>query len=149
MKRIVLIGTLMLLSVFAFGEEQETPHDRTNQILLYETQKVDALGPFLLNFFLPFGIGSFVQGDYTSGLLVAGGQVAGGAILLVSMNSLANRRIGDPLPAGLYVGAAISSAATIYGWIAPFPYAQKANAKLQRDLGLTVGIDGLSLTVKL
>ncbi|AHH07499.1 Hypothetical protein BCD_1433 (plasmid) [Borrelia crocidurae DOU] len=46
-------------------------------MVFYKVNKKDVLAPFLLNFFFGFGIGSFVQGDITGGLLVLGSEILG------------------------------------------------------------------------
>lgn len=52
-------------------------------IIMNEYEKTSGMA-FALNFFLPFGIGSFVQGDTTGGAIVAVGEVAVNAGFLVA-----------------------------------------------------------------
>jgi len=108
-------------------------------------QKVDPWGPFVLNLLLPFGIGSFVQGDTTGGLVVAGGQVAGAGLMVAGLTS------ENPGGTMTLIGIGLYSVASIMGLVFPHTYANTANEKLRRDLGISVSSvslseDGLAVT---
>ena len=140
MKRCMTIVVLAVaLAQQVFAQDQEESSDRA--FLQYEIQKVDPWGPFALNLLLGLGIGSFVQGDITGGLLVAGGEVAG-----------ASSVVNDPEGAGgtmMVVGVGLLTAARIAGLVFPFTYANSFNEKLRRDLGIDVSIvpgDGVNVT---
>ena len=109
-------------------------------MLRYEVQKKTPGVPFLLNFLLPFGVGSFVQGDTVGGIVVAGGQVAGGALMLAD-------NISDGLGTMFWIGVGVSAGVTIAGWIMPFTHAAAFNDQLRRDLG--IAIDGRGISVRL
>lgn len=147
------VATLLLVAAVASAAFAQD--DATN-LLRYESQKVDPWGPFALNLLLPFGIGSFVQGDNSGGLVVLGGQVAGGAMMAADILNTANYArvtVYGPLlyrPTFLFWGGLlVTSGATIAGYVFPFVYANEVNAKLRKNLGLSFGPDGISLEVEL
>ena len=147
MKRCMIIVVLAVaLAQQVFAQDQEESSDRA--FLQYEIQKVDPWGPFALNLLLGLGIGSFVQGDITGGLLVAGGEVVGAGLLIAGASSVVN----DPEGAGgtmMVVGVGLLTAARIAGLVFPFTYANSFNEKLRRDLGINVSIvpgDGVNVT---
>lgn len=147
MKRCMIIVVLAVaLAQQVFAQDQEESSDRA--FLQYEIQKVDPWGPFALNLLLGLGIGSFVQGDITGGLLVAGGEVVGAGLLIAGASSVVN----DPEGAGgtmMVVGVGLLTAARIAGLVFPFTYADAFNEKLRRNLGIDVSIvpgDGVNVT---
>ena len=84
MLRTALAGLVIVTAAQgAFSQEDGQDSERAYQ--RYEIEKVDPWGPFVLNLLLNFGIGSFVQGDTTGGLVVAGGQVIGIALVVVDL----------------------------------------------------------------
>ena len=64
MKKIIILVNLILFS-YAFAHETVQ-----EQIKLEKNAVSDFAAPFLLNFFLPFGIGSFAQGDTKGGTAI-------------------------------------------------------------------------------
>ncbi|MDR2808501.1 MAG: P13 family porin, partial [Spirochaetaceae bacterium] len=64
-----------------------TPEQRIN---LFEAYEKGAGGPFALNFFLGFGIGSFVQGDPVGGWVTLLGEAAGIAAVFYGVSLLAD-----------------------------------------------------------
>lgn len=138
MLRTALVGLVVIITA-QVAYSQETDSDRA--YLQYEVQKVDPWGPFVLNLLLPFGIGSFVQGDTTGGLVVAGGQVAGAGLLLAGLTS-------EPSGAMALIGIGVYSAASIMGLVFPHTYANAANEKLRKNLGIAgVSWDERGVTV--
>jgi hypothetical protein len=156
-KRVVLAGLVIVLAaqpVFSQDEGENT--DRA--YLQYEIQKADPWGPFALNLLLGLGIGSFVQGDTTGGLLVAGGEVIGLGLFIAgyaaNIQAIGETSIGEPTPnpgGGMIIaGAALLGAARIAGLVFPFTYANSFNEKLRRDLGIDVSVvpgDGLTIAL--
>ena len=78
-----LISVLLLLTVFSGSAFSESFF------------KKDATGPFLLNFLVGFGIGSYVQGDVTGGVIGTVGELAPLAIILGTTSKMAND-LADP-----------------------------------------------------
>ncbi len=70
-----LAVAMVAISTQSASAQEGDGSDRA--FLRYEIEKVDPWGPFVLNLLPGLGIGSFVQGDTTGGLLVAGGEVVG------------------------------------------------------------------------
>ena len=138
MRGIILGGLVVVLAVVSiqpvFSQESGDTSDRA--FLQYEVQKMDPWGPFALNLLLGLGIGSFVQGDTTGGLLVAGGEVLGVGLMVAGYSSAVN----DPGSGGtiVLVGAGLLVAARIAGLVFPFTYANSFNEKLRGDLGISV-----------
>mgnify|MGYP001483051746 CR=1 FL=1 len=96
-----------------------------SKLVLYTTYRENPTTPFLLNFFISLGIGSFVQHDTTSGFIILGGEVAGCALAAA-----------EPYAGGIVVGAAV-----IYGWVAPFIYSKKSNDRLKNSLQIASSSD--------
>ena len=149
----VLVGLVIALTAQpVFSQDQGEASDRA--FLQYAIRKVDPWGPFALNLLLGLGIGSFVQGDTTGGLLVAGGEVVGVGLLIAGYSSSIEAiQEGGDQNAGsgmIVVGAALLVAARIAGLVFPFTYAESLNKELRRDLGIDVSImprDGMHITV--
>ena len=154
-KGIVLVGLVTVLAAQpVFSQDEGESSDRA--YLKYEMQKADPWGPFALNLLLGLGIGSFVQGDTTGGLLVAGGEVIGLGLLIAgysaNIQAIEETAFGEPTPnpgAGMIIaGAALLGAARIAGLVFPFTYANSFNEKLRQDLGIDVSVvpgDGLTI----
>ena len=142
---VLAVAMFAILTQTAFAQEEESSN---RAFLQYEIQKVDPWGPFVLNLLLNFGIGSFVQGDTTGGLIVAGGQVLGIGLIVAGVSaSRTDDQYGyttttttttTTSSALVYVGAGLAAAASIAGYVFPFTYANAANEKLRRDLGIAV-----------
>ena len=145
---VLAVVALVITTQTAFAQEGDSS-DRA--FLQYEIQKVDPWGPFVINLLLGAGIGSFVQGDTTGGLIVLGGEVAG--VGLIVAGALAARDAYGGGSSGLIiVGGAALGVARILGLIFPFTYANAANEKLRRDLGISatsvsLSEDGLNVTL--
>ena len=148
MLRSALAGLVIVTAAQgAFSQEDGQDSERAYQ--RYEIEKVDPWGPFVLNLLLNFGIGSFVQGDTTGGLVVAGGQVIGIALVVVDLGRKQEvDEFGIAVPntptALTWVGLGLASAASIAGYVFPFTYANAANEKLRSELGISVSDVSLS-----
>ena len=145
------IGYAVLFVLFSaqanvYSQEQEEQEEQQSMtaFLQYEVQKNDPWGPLALNFLVGFGVGSFVQGDTTAGLLLAGGDVLGIGLLLagwgIAVDAAARSDTDAAGTAGVVAlaGWLTLTAARIGGIIAPFSYANSFNEKLKRDLGISV-----------
>ena len=96
----------------------------------YDEHKKDAVLPLVLNFFLGFGIGSFVEGDDMGGLIMAGTQVLGFAMAMYGSTRLSNAH-GEWLCA---YGVMMMVASRIWGFIRPWTYASKYNDDLREKI---------------
>ncbi|MCR5699517.1 MAG: P13 family porin [Treponemataceae bacterium] len=169
MKKFVLVIALALIAGFCFAQGVDNfqadvySPSFQHQITPLSARSVyaeDPLIPFLLNFFLGWGIGSFVQGDTTGGVtailgdVLSEGVVVAGYLLIVS-GSLSEVGIG------LAVGGALSLMAfRIYECVRPFTYSNKNLAFLNdessiHNLAISPVIDiedknyGLSVSMKI
>nr|WP_320292858.1 P13 family porin [Borreliella sinica]WPM06360.1 P13 family porin [Borreliella sinica] len=86
MKKIFILLLIFGLTIQTFASEDAVGKGVGDiaTTLKYESEKATVLAPFLLNFFLTLGIGSFVQGDYIGGSAVLGTQVLGGGIFVLA-----------------------------------------------------------------
>lgn len=101
---------------------------------LYDEYSKSAGGPFALNFFLGFGIGSFVQGDKKAGWNQLGFELLG--ISLMTTGLLSSGSAATTLVA---LGAGFSLGAAIVGYVSPWIYSNTRNSTLKEVLGLTSG----------
>ncbi|WP_428770097.1 P13 family porin [Treponema sp. HNW] len=127
----------------SFGEKQQ----------LYSSCKDEPLAPFLINWLIGFGIGSFVQKDYLSGGLCLTADITSyglgltGLILWQKEFFDASRNadkdagslfrmvfsMGKALPF-IVAGGILSTAFRIYGMIAPWVYGASYNKRLEEAL---------------
>lgn len=119
--------------------------------VLYKEHKKDAVVPFLANWLVGFGVGSFIQGDVTGGMtvIVSGGVATGLILYAVSpLFELANTpadseneqrvqalnaRMEQNLPV-LFAGYGLFLAGGIYSLIRPWTYAESWNETLRSAL---------------
>ncbi len=107
--------------------------------LKYESEKTTVLTPFLLNFFLSLGIGSFVQGDYIGGSAVLGTQVLGGIFILTGWVTSGTATGPTQVITGatiVGIGSIAITVSYITGLIIPFTFANRYNADLRKRLGI-------------
>ncbi|AHH11606.1 P13 family porin (plasmid) [Borrelia coriaceae] len=108
-------------------------------MLLYKVNEKPVLAPFLLNLFIGFGIGSFVQGDVTGGLLVLGSELLGVGLIssgFYSSHSSYTSYLGISL---VSLGVITLFATRIAELIMPFTYALNYNQKLKEKLAISLG----------
>lgn len=125
------------------------------EFLYLENKKSPTL-PFCLNLFLGYGIGSFVQGDTTIGVISLSGNLLGSILMFtgytISSPILAQYNVavangtgdsfdweansGKILTGGglILVGSVIALGVQIYSWIRPFKYADNYNLTLRKCL---------------
>ncbi len=123
---------------------------------LYIENKKSPTVPFCLNFFVGWGIGSFVQGDTKTGVISLSGNLAGSTLMLVGYlisspiltqyyAAVANgtessfdwqANSGKILAGGglIFAGSIIALGTQIYSWIRPFKYAENYNLTLRKCL---------------
>jgi len=130
----------------SFGEKQQ----------LYSSFEDKPLAPFLLNWLIGFGIGSFVQKDYLSGGLCLAADITSvgigltgvilwqkelfdasrnadqdvGSLFLMVFNAL-TMRTAMPF---IIAGGVLSIASRVYGMIAPWVYGASYNKRLEQAL---------------
>ena len=128
--------------------------------VLFLKHKNSPAVPFALNFFLPFGIGSFVQKDTVSGVICLSAGIIGGGFLIRSLILFDKHNkayLSDPQhywnitgsnpfetvmrkegnAIGLVItGGIILGVSRIYGLVAPLLYSYSYNEKLREALCL-------------
>jgi len=102
----------------------------TEKILIYQENKINPTGPFLINLFVGGGIGSIVMGDATGIAFLVNDIVFG----LLAVWLLTYEGQVDPMAyAAVVIPLTISKIGQL---ITPFQYAQIQNTKLRNSLGL-------------
>jgi hypothetical protein len=98
--------------------KQLTPEQKMMLVDSYKS-KHSAVAPFILNLLISCGIGSFVQGDITSGLLILFGE--GSGIILMCQSDATTEICGTVVYLLSYIG----------GLIDPWVYASGKNRELE------------------
>lgn len=109
------------------------------KFMLYESHKKSAALPFVVNFFVGAGIGSFVQGDTKGGTVGLVLDLLALSLFYNGMLESYNMYYDDVYYEGrveMYVMAAgaLFLSSKIYQWVRPFKFAKEENRKLARSL---------------
>lgn len=140
---------------------------QTQKYYIYDRYKESVLTPAALNFFVGFGIGSFIQGDKKTGCIAAGGELISLSVLAFSYYYIITQSYyytdglayeqsfnipGSDMNTIAYV--ALASYVALMGFrcfevISPFIYTKKYNTQLENSLGLNDTNVNLSLVPKL
>ncbi|WP_210376511.1 P13 family porin [Borreliella garinii] len=146
----------LTIQIFATKDKQYRIEKGIESFNKYDKDKKNPIGPFLLNLFLPFGIGSFLQGNYIGGGSVLGFNLLG-AILLgtgIILNINETKLTGSLL---IGVGASMLITSYITSLIIPFTFANWYNEDLKKRLSeelaglepnIDLGISGFQLSFK-
>lgn len=107
--------------------------------MLFESHKQSATMPFVLNFIVGAGIGSFVQGDTKGGTIGLIADLASLGMILTGYAqgysaALEGDYSGTEGSVMVTVGGALSLASRIYQLVRPFTYAKEHNRKLANSL---------------
>ncbi|WP_151060760.1 P13 family porin [Borreliella turdi] len=152
---LILIFGLTIQS-FATKDKQDKIEKGIEIFNKYDENKKNPIGPFLLNLFLPFGIGSFVQEDYIGGGSVLGFNLLGIILLGTGMiiNAHETKLTGSLL---IGIGTSIAVASYVTSFIIPFTFANWYNENLKKKLSselvgfepnFDIGISGFQLLFK-
>ncbi|WPM06363.1 P13 family porin (plasmid) [Borreliella sinica] len=146
----------LTIQIFATKDKQARIEKGIESFNKYDQERKNPIGPFLLNLFLPLGIGSFVQGNYIGGGSVLGFNLLG-AILWgtgIILNARETQLTGSIL---IGVGASMVVASYATSLIIPFTFANWYNENLKKRLSaeladfeptFNIGINGLQLLFK-
>jgi len=119
--------------------------DAAQKLALYGDFKKDPWVPFLINFVVGAGIGSFVEGDTTGGVIGLTGDVIGLGSLLAGVSTYANAYYSNPYTTnglGMMTFGYIALIGTrIFELIRPFTFTSRYNSTLKGALNY---YDGLS-----
>lgn len=108
------------------------------RIYCYEENESSGVGPFFLNMFLGFGIGSFVQGDKGFGHMQLWGDIGGYALMIPGLCLMFSGN-EDNLIGGAAlttIGSAVIGVVGTINLIRPWLYANKKNRTLKRAMRL-------------
>ncbi|WKC75785.1 P13 family porin [Borreliella valaisiana] len=148
-----LIFVLVTFCVFSsFAQTYDSKSDFNlgagEKLLAYETSKKDPIVPFLLNLFLGFGIGSFVQGDILGGSLILGFDAVGIGLILtgayLDIKALGNnaKKVAFKWTWGkgmMLAGMLTMTVTRLTEIIIPFTFANSYNKKLKNSLNIALG----------
>ncbi|ABH02125.1 P13 family porin [Borreliella afzelii] len=158
MKKILTLILIFSLTIqiFATQNKQDRIEKGIESFNKYEKEKKGPIVPFLLNLFLPFGIGSFVQEDYIGGGSVLGfnllGVILGGTGIILNIRE--TQLTGSIL---IGVGASMFAISYITSLIIPFTFANRHNENLKKRLSaelvgfepnFDIGTNGFQLSFK-
>ncbi|MBR4630588.1 MAG: P13 family porin [Treponema sp.] len=102
--------------------------NQMQKMMLYSQYEKSAGGPFALNFFVGFGLGSAIQGDVGGTFFQLGFETFGWIMIIAGCS-------GDEIKGGAVgVGVVSMLIGQIYGWIRPFVFAKNYNKTLQNAL---------------
>ncbi len=112
--------------------------DQSQKFMLYGEYKKDQWVPFLVNFLVGAGIGSFIQGDKTGGTVALVGDLAGLGSIVIGAASYASASSVDPYTSSglglMTVGYITLFGTRIYELVRPFTYTAKYNSTLKTAL---------------
>lgn len=123
----------------------------------YKEEKITARVPFLLNIFLPFGVGSFVQGDYMTAFPVLGCNLLGLALCITGAIIDSNGIYARHKPVLIGTGAILFLSSYFTSLYMPHRFAYVYNDTLKKTLfeeitgfetSFNIGINGFQLSFK-
>jgi roadblock/LC7 domain-containing protein len=117
----------------------------TEKMALYTEYKKDPWVPFLVNFLVGAGVGSFIEGDTTGGVIALTGDLVGLGSVLIGVSAYASEVYWDPYTTkgvGLTTfGYIVLIGSRIFEIVRPFTYTARYNSTLKQSLNY---IEGLS-----
>lgn len=137
--------------------------DQSQKFMLYGEYKKDQWVPFLVNFVVGGGIGSFIQGDKTGGTVALVGDIAGISAVVIGASSYASASYSDPYTTkglGMMTFGYIALLGTrIFELVRPFTFTAKYNSTLKGALNyfdsvsfapaIENGVAGLAVSYKI
>lgn len=119
---------------------------QTDKMMLYGEYKKDQWVPFLVNFVVGAGIGSFIQGDKTGGTIALVGDLIGLGAVIIGASSYYNAFYSDPYTTkglgAMTLGYVTLIGTRIFELIRPFTFTARYNSTLKESLSY---FDGISL----
>ena len=119
---------------------------QTQKMALYGEYKKDQWVPFLINFVVGAGIGSFIEGDKTGGIIALVGDLSGVGAVAIGAVSYASAVASNPYTTSglgiMTVGYLIIAGSRIFEIIRPFTFTANYNSSLKSSLGY---LEGFSL----
>ncbi len=118
----------------------------TEKMALYSEYKKDQWVPFLVNFIVGAGIGSFIEGDTTGGVIALTGDIVGLGSVIIGATTYASSMYSYPYTystkgLGLATfGYVVLIGSRIFEIIRPFTYTARYNSTLKQSLNYLAGI---------
>ncbi len=116
----------------------------TEKMALYSEYKKDQWVPFLVNFIVGAGIGSFIEGDTTGGAIALAGDLIGIGTVVTGLSSYASAVYSNPYTSeGLGLmsfGYIVLFGSRIFEIIRPFTWTARYNSTLTQSLNYLPGI---------
>ena len=165
MRRALLAAVLMLFALNAFAQSSSVEMrvnmliddglyrnmdeitaealglNQDQRYMLYSAHEEDPMIPFVLSLLVGMGVGSYVQGDLTGGLISTGLDLAGIAAVYVGYMMLATTILDDPYDSMydmpvvemslILGGVAVISFSRVFQLVRPFTYAERYNHDLR------------------
>jgi hypothetical protein len=178
MKKIILVLGLIVLGNCLFGQEivprdfglttgyfsatssKLSPFADTNPVKAQRAED-SKMTAFLLNFILGFGIGSFVQGDTTGGLVAIMGDAFGYMFIMIGLipdyelvyhsnyyGGYYTTEVTYPYGSCIYLGAILLIGTRIFELVRPFTYANSFSVAVNPSIDVN-GQPALTATVKI
>lgn len=135
-----LIDKKLNASTVAEVQKYSANLSESQKYSIYESKKSSGTIPFVVNFFLGCGIGSYIQGDVLGGTISLCGDVGGYALIVGGYVSAAASAVSNSSSglaggsAAVIAGGAILLANRIFTCIRPFTYASSYNKRLSTAL---------------
>jgi len=118
--------------------------DTNEKLLLYSEFKKEPWVPFLVNLLIGAGIGSFIEGDTTGGVIALTGDLVGWGSVLIGISTYASAVYDNPYTTrgvGLVTFGYIALAGTrIFEIIRPFTFTSRYNSTLKGALNYFEGL---------
>ncbi len=118
----------------------------TEKMALYSEYKKDQWVPFLVNFIVGAGIGSFIEGDSTGGAIALTGDLLGLGSVIIGASTYASSMYSYPYTystkgLGLMTfGYVVVVGSRIFEIIRPFTWTARYNSTLKQSLNYLAGI---------
>lgn len=119
-------------------ENESSQLTESEKLILYSDFKKDNILPFVLNFLVGIGLGSFIQGDSTGGWIAVAGDMAGIGLLAVGYVGALNSVYGSSgYSSGITmigISEIILAGTRIFECIRPFTFASRYNTTLKKSI---------------
>jgi hypothetical protein len=126
-------------------KEASSSLKQTDKMILYNECKKDQWVPFLVNFVVGAGIGSFIEGDKTGGTIALVGDLVGMGAVAFGAAAYSSEIYSNPYTTKglgtMTLGYVALIGTRIFEIIRPFTYTARYNSTLKGTLGY---FDGLS-----
>ncbi|HAL18140.1 MAG TPA: hypothetical protein DCO86_00705 [Spirochaetaceae bacterium] len=113
----------------------------------YDRRRIDPVPSFLLNFFIGFGVGNFIEGDTFTGIIMMSVDVASVALIAIGA-AIRNNFSSNDAPILDVIGSLVFLGSRIAQLIIPFTYADSKNEGLRESFFLKSMVSYLSASAR-